>query len=413
MMHLAWFGLTFTGIWLARGWLVRNWSFGKKRATLWTCLVGVTLGSHYPLAWMIGYYPTSWVIRVHAVVVSLLIASVCALGPLQLLRVLLTMTWWRSFRWVKLNVAQLRAAAVFVRRLRRIGWRPAVTARKDGEDRNLIVRRQLLEGVAGASMLSASNAALLWGGIHGRSDFQLVEVEVEISGLPKTLEGYSIVQLSDIHAGVLLDPDELALGLGLVKGIKPDLVVVTGDLVDADAGYATGLGRALAALEPRDGVFCILGNHDYLAGADEVARAMRRSGVEPLINSGRVIRSADSGGFALLGVADLHATKYGKAPPDLESASRGVPEGIPRILLSHQPASVERFANKVALQLSGHTHGGQINPFGLARPLFRYLAGGYSVGDTKLYVNRGLGTVGPPSRIGAPPEVTRLVLTSS
>ena len=167
-------------------------------------------------------------------------------------------------------------------------------------------------------------------------------------------------------------------------------------------------------LGARDGGVSILGNHDYYAGPDEVAAALRAAGVTTLINEGRVIRPGDGGGFALLGVDDLSAERHHRAGPRLDRALAMVPADAPRILLSHQPPSVERWAGEVALQLSGHTHGGQINPgFRPADFFFRYVAGTNEVGGTTLYVNRGFGTVGPQSRIGAPPEVTRFVLVAA
>ena len=124
--------------------------------------------------------------------------------------------------------------------------------------------------------------------------------------------------------------------------------------------------------------------------------------------------SAKWGRFALLGVDDISARHHHRAGPQLDRALAMVPRNVPRILLSHQPQTVDEWAGQVALQLSGHTHGGQINPgFRPADLFFRYVAGLYEVGGTTLYVNRGFGTVGPPSRIGAPPEITRIVLVAA
>ena len=126
------------------------------------------------------------------------------------------------------------------------------------------------------------------------------------------------------------------------------------------------------------------------------------------------MRAGDGGGFALLGVDDLLSTHYGRGGPHLRQALAMVPQASPRILLSHQPSTVDHWAGEVALQLSGHTHGGQINPgFRPADFIMRYVAGSYRVGETLLYVNRGFGTVGPPSRVGAPPEVTRVILVAA
>ena len=116
----------------------------------------------------------------------------------------------------------------------------------------------------------------------------------------------------------------------------------------------------------------------------------------------------------MLGVDDQWSRSYEGHGARLDLATAKVPGGAPRILLSHQPVTVDRWAGKVALQLSGHTHGGQINPgFRPADLFMSYVSGLYRVGGTALYVNRGFGTVGPPSRVGAPPEITRIVLVAA
>jgi predicted MPP superfamily phosphohydrolase len=276
-----------------------------------------------------------------------------------------------------------------------------------------MTRRQLAEAAGGVAILGATGSMLVWGNVRGRHAFELREVAATIPGLPRSLDGYVIVQVSDIHSGIYVRERELDEGFELVRKARPDLVVVTGDIVDFDARDAPLVARKLADLATRDGVKAILGNHDYYAGAAGVAESLRAAGVDLLVDEGRVVRAGD-GGFALLGVDDLRATQYGRPGPRLERALSSVPQDLPRILLSHQPHTVDQWAGRVALQLSGHTHGGQINPGFTPMSLFaRYVAGAYSVGGTTLYVNRGFGTVGPPSRVGAPPEVTRIVLVSA
>jgi predicted MPP superfamily phosphohydrolase len=275
-------------------------------------------------------------------------------------------------------------------------------------------RRQVVEASVGAALFGATGAAIGWGMARGRHEYRLVEIPVRIPGLPRTLDGYTILQVSDIHAGTFVGERELAEGLAVARRARSDLVVVTGDIVDFDPAYAPIVARALGDLRTRDGIYACLGNHDYYTGRAVVADALRACGIETLVNDGRVIRAADGGGFALLGVDDLSARRYGGSAPDLRAALAAVPGGLPRILLSHQPPTVDRWAGQVALQLSGHTHGGQINPGGvLMSPFFEYVAGAYAVQGTTLYVNRGFGTVGPPARIGVPPEVARIVLVAA
>ncbi len=311
---------------------------------------------------------------------------------------------------VSLEIAALPIAALLV-----LSWavsraRPAAP-RVDGDT---ITRRQAVEATGGAAFLAASGSMLGWGMVRGRHEFQLVELPVRIAGLPRTLDGYVIAQVSDIHAGLYVGERELDEGLALVRAARPDLVVATGDLVDFEPSFAPLVARKLADLPARDGVTAILGNHDYYAGAEQVLAALRAAGIGALVDEGRQIRGGDGGGFALLGVDDRASVRFGGSGPRLERALSMVPQGLPRILLSHQPVTVDEWAGQVALQLSGHTHGGQINPgVNLADVVFKYVAGVYPVRGTTLYVNRGFGTVGPPARIGAAPEITRVVLVAA
>jgi len=276
-------------------------------------------------------------------------------------------------------------------------------------------RRQLVEAAGGIGFLGVTGSMMGWGIARGRVAFELREIPVRIAGLPRALDGYCIVQVSDIHTGVNVGERELDEGLALARRARGDLVVATGDLVDVDPTFAPLVARKLADLAPRDGVFACLGNHDYYAGAGAVSATLAAAGVRTLLNDALVVRPGDGGGFALLGVDDQWGSRYRSPGPRLDEAISRVRPDAARILLSHQPPTVDRWPGRVALQLSGHTHGGQINPGGL-RPadlFFRYVAGLYRVGETTLYVNSGFGTVGPPARIYAPPEITRIVLVAA
>jgi uncharacterized protein len=279
-----------------------------------------------------------------------------------------------------------------------------------------IDRRQALERAVGATAFAASTMVLGWGTWRGRYEWTIEEVAIRLPKLPRALDGFTIVQLSDLHVGTFIGERELDMGLGLLRKIRPDLVAITGDIVDADPYYVPLAARRLGALSAREGVVCIPGNHDYYTGGRAVLGGMRRAGIDVLVNRGRVIAPGDGGGFALLGVDDLSA-RVGQrrgTGPDLALAQSMVPPDLATVLLAHQP----RFAATAAhvgidLQLSGHTHGGQINPgFRAIDLLFRYVQGRYQVGPMQLYVNRGFGTVGPPTRVGAPPEITKIVLVS-
>ncbi len=287
-------------------------------------------------------------------------------------------------------------------------WVPAF--REQEEKR--ISRRLLLERALGTSLLATSTGAIGWGIVRGRHAFRIDEVVVKIPGLSPKLDGYTIAQVSDVHVGTFVTERELEEGFSLVRSMKPDLIVATGDLVDHDPAYCDLFAGTLAKLPSRDGTYCIYGNHDYTTGAGFVADALARAKVPLLVNDARVIRAAE-GGFSLVGMDEVWGRWWGRRGPDLDRALAGAPGDLPRILLSHQPKTFRDFAGKCALQLSGHTHGGQINPgFRPADLVFEYVAGRYERNGSTLWVNRGFGVAGPPSRVGAPPEITKIVLVS-
>jgi len=279
-----------------------------------------------------------------------------------------------------------------------------------------IPRRVFLERAAtgGALLLGGGSAA--YGALFGRRDFRIETVPVRIAGLPRALDGFTVVQISDIHFGLYVRDDEIRIAAELIRRANPDLIVLTGDLVDHDAACAPFLGRLIRRLEgaARHGIAAIPGNHDYYTGVEVVLDTARRAGASVLVNEGRVVGDA-GGAFALLGVDDVWMRREGGGP-DLARAIATVPRDLPRVLLCHNPAFFPEAADHVALQLSGHTHGGQINlshaVTGLVLP-HGYVAGLYPRGDAQLYVNRGFGTAGPPSRIFSPPEITRVVLVAA
>jgi uncharacterized protein len=277
-------------------------------------------------------------------------------------------------------------------------------------------RRAFLGQMTTGSAILVASGTSLHGGLFGRHDYRIEEIPIVLRGLPPTLDGYTIVQLSDIHVGTFVQEPELRAAAALVRDARADLVVLTGDLVDHDPAFAPKLGalaRRLTGLA-RDGVVAIPGNHDHYAGVEVVLDTLRRAGAKVMVNAGRVI--GDRGGaFALLGVDDVWARRSGAGGPDLGRAVAMVPRDLPRVLLCHNPSFFPEAAERIDLQLSGHTHGGQIafgiNPAELVLP-FGYVRGHYRRGESQLYVNRGFGTAGPPSRIGSPPEVTRVVLVA-
>jgi predicted MPP superfamily phosphohydrolase len=342
------------------------------------------------------------------------------LGVLHLKGPAASLTALGTTEWMTVTLGALPLAPVVI-----VAWiaRTRAGAPRAASDNSLaapatpdtgIARRVALERIAGLATFGASSALLSWGAVVGRHRFRVEEVVVRLHGLPKVLDGYTIAQISDIHAGLFVGDREVEEGFAIVRQLNPDLVVATGDLLDFDARYGPWLARKLGGLRGRDGVVGVLGNHDYYAGYKFVLRAFREAGVDMLVNEGRMIRPQDGGGFALLGVDDYWAARSGGVGPDLDAALRMVRPHAARVLLAHQPNYFEEARDRVGLQLSGHTHGGQINPgFRPADWFMRYVAGRYDEGWATLWVNRGFGVAGPPSRIGAPPEVTKVVLVSA
>jgi hypothetical protein len=281
-----------------------------------------------------------------------------------------------------------------------------------------LTRRAFASRAAAGSAFFIGTGSAAYGALFGRHDYVIEEVAIPIPGLPKSLDGFSIAQISDIHIGLYVGERELNAAEELMRKARVDMIVMTGDLIDSHARYAPELGRLARRFGPlaRRGVVAIPGNHDYFAGIDATLAALRDGGATVLRNTG--IQVGDGGGsFALLGVDDVWAARLNPGRgPNLELALASVPRDLPRVLLCHNPVYFPEIAGEVALQLSGHTHGGQVNlvvrPADLVLP-YGYVAGQYERNGSKLYINRGFGTAGPPARVQAPPEITRIVLVSA
>jgi predicted MPP superfamily phosphohydrolase len=278
-------------------------------------------------------------------------------------------------------------------------------------------RRQALARIlaAGVGLVGAGLSG--FGVAQALSRVGVKKVSVPLAKLPPELSGYVIVQLTDVHVGPTIGREFLEEIVATVNAESPDLVVITGDLVDGSVAELGPLMAPLAELRAKDGVFFVTGNHEYYSGVDEWLAFLPTLGIRPLRNERVSLREgAAGGGLDLAGVDDHSAHRFGGGHgTDLEKALSGRDTSRAVVLLAHQPKTFLRAVEHgIDLQLSGHTHGGQIWPWGYAVRLDQpHVAGLSKEGASYIYVSRGTGYWGPPMRVGAPAEVTRIELGAS
>jgi len=249
-------------------------------------------------------------------------------------------------------------------------------------------------------------------------DFQVINIDLIVDRLPRSFDGIRIAQLSDIHAGSFPDHTPFQEVRYILDTIKPDAIVITGDFVNQKPAEMAVIAREFAKLRAPYGVYASLGNHDHYNSESEHARlivTIRDLGAELLINQHHRI---GQDGASLI-IARTDNTGFRQSFARLDLALQGVAGDEPVILLAHDPTFWDKEVvpqQRVDVMLSGHTHGGQfgVQALGLewspAQMIYKQWAGLYRKGDQQLYVNRGIGTVGPPLRIGIPPEITLFTL---
>jgi len=239
-------------------------------------------------------------------------------------------------------------------------------------------------------------------------------VEVELARWPRALDGFRIAQISDVHLGPILGRPFAEHLARRIEALAPDLVAITGDLVDGDAALLADEVAPLAALRAPHGVFFVTGNHDHYSGASEWCDTLAALGIRALRNE-RVSIGAGEASFDLVGVDDHRGDLLGAGGEDLDRALAGRDPARAAVLLAHDPSTFKRACTRgIDLQLSGHTHGGQIWPFRwLVRVAIPFVAGLYRRGDAVLYVSCGTGFWGPPMRLRAPAEIGEIVLRSA
>lgn len=270
--------------------------------------------------------------------------------------------------------------------------------------RRLFVARTVAIGAAAAATATVGYGT--YGVLRGP---RLKYVTVPLAKLPAGADGYRIAVVSDIHLGPLLGRAHTQRIVDTINGARPDLVAIVGDLVDGSVADLGPAAEPLARLGARDGSYFVTGNHEYFSGAAPWVDFVRELGVHPLENA----RVEIAAGFDLAGVNDISGASH-HAAPDYGKALDDRDRTRAAVLLAHQPVMIhEAVEHGVDLQLSGHTHGGQLWPGNylaeLANPT---VAGLERYGDTQLYVTRGAGAWGPPVRVGAPSDITIVTLAS-
>lgn len=263
---------------------------------------------------------------------------------------------------------------------------------------------------------------ILWGFTGGQARVERTRVRVSIPGLHPDLEGFRVVQISDLHIGNGLEAERLERMLEKTNALDPDVIVLTGDLFDFDPSFIEGGARRLSALRARYGVYAVLGNHDHYTGAEKVVSGLARWAPNIAVLRDAMVRLPVDQPLYLAGVEDpgQHWSARELEIEGLSSLAASRPTDGPVILLVHRPEVFPQAARLgFPLVLAGHTHGGQlalpapVERYNLARLTTRYTRGFYRDNGSILYVNRGLGVGGPALRINCPREIATIELATS
>jgi predicted MPP superfamily phosphohydrolase len=272
------------------------------------------------------------------------------------------------------------------------------------------IERRLLLSRSAAIFAGLTATGIVGYGVKtALGDPVLKRIQIPLAKLPRSLDGYRIALVSDIHLGPLTGVSHAERIVRSINGMDADIVAIVGDLVDGTVEELGDEAAPLAGLRSKDGAFFVTGNHEYYSGAQQWIDEVTRLGIRPLQNERLEIRGLD-----LAGVNDLTGNQFDEAGggPDFAKTLGDRDPGKAVVLLAHQPIQASEAAKyKVDLQLSGHTHGGQMVPFNyLARLQQPVISGLGEVDGTKVYVTNGAGFWGPPVRVGAPPDITLVEL---
>ncbi|MBX7223021.1 MAG: metallophosphoesterase [Blastocatellia bacterium] len=282
---------------------------------------------------------------------------------------------------------------------------------------NPIGRREFLQA-ASSTLVCSPLVVSAYGAYVARESYRLERVRLALPNLPPDIRGTRIVQLTDVHAGVFMDYDRMMKFVNVANALEPDLLVLTGDYIPYSSRFIPLFFSAFQHLRAKHGVFATIGNHDLFTGAVEMLNeGFRANEMKLLVNEQATVRIRGSK-LNLMGVTYIpQFTRENLLNLTLDEAMKGMVIRDVPILLSHQPnVFPQAAARQIPLTLSGHTHGGQVKfeflgeHIAPTRLTTDYPSGLYEIGAAKLYVSRGLGTSGPPMRIGALPEITEITL---
>jgi predicted MPP superfamily phosphohydrolase len=290
---------------------------------------------------------------------------------------------------------------------------------KEAEETIIPERRLFLKAMTSSVLLPLAGCSV-YGAYVGKDRLEITEKELFFKDFPEDMDGFTILQISDIHAGPFMDGYRLSGFVERMNQLSSDIVVVTGDIINGGTSYVDEVIEALSDVRSKKGVFAVLGNHDFYGDEEALCNKLEKSGVKVLRNRFEKVYGEDNSAyFYLAGIDDPRGSWYiNEGFPYVRDTLKDIPKDGFKVLLSHRP-NVFDLASKesVHLTLAGHTHGGQIilpsisgHGPSLASIAYKYDYGLYQKENSFLYVNKGLGVVGPPVRVNCPREITRIIL---
>ena len=269
-------------------------------------------------------------------------------------------------------------------------------------------RRAFLK-LAAVTGVAVSTGSIVYSSSFSPYVIEVTSHRIPLRNLSAGFGGYKIIQLTDLHMGLWLNRERLLEAVDIVNEHQPDLVAITGDFIVKGEieSQADDLIYCLSQLQAQDGVVAVLGNHDYVANMDRIREVLQLANVLELPNE-HIVLERESEKLVIAGLDDVWANQH-----DIAKLTSGLPDGIPAMLMAHEPDIADKISatGRFGLQISGHSHGGQIRTMDDEAPVLpwlgeKYSIGRYQVNDMIQYTNRGLGMTGIPIRINCPPEIS-------